>query len=414
MILVFGQNILLQYNIRGITIDNNNIPWLSTDENKLLKFENSIWTTYQITNYNFTGNIAIDINNDKWVCADSGLVEFDGINWTTYNTPLSNELFSIAIDTNNNVWIGTHDAGLLKFDGTYWTVYDINNSNLISNYIKDIKIDKEGKLWLLINQFTNSIGYFDGANFVQYTSSNSCLPSSDIRAITFDNNNAIWIAYFDGLIKYDGQEWEKWFVSSQNNNHQIYNNSCNLISQDNTSGLVFQSCNYIYVDNDNNKWISNRDIVSEPPGKVIKFDDNNWEVFSLDNSTIPDNTAYYINQNENSNLWFVTLQNSTCYSGCDFSISEYDCSGQYTSIHTVSQDSFKIYPNPDKDNLTVVARSGATKQSVSIYTLQGQLLMQKTMEQERTMLDISNFAKGLYLIKVTNNNGTEVVKFAKE
>ncbi|MCD6366155.1 MAG: T9SS type A sorting domain-containing protein, partial [Bacteroidales bacterium] len=78
-----------------------------------------------------------------------------------------------------------------------------------------------------------------------------------------------------------------------------------------------------------------------------------------------------------------------------------------------------IFPNPANDKLTIIVRSRAMRyqryrQSASIYSLQGQLLLQKTVTQEKPTIDISRLAKGLYILKLTNDTGTMVTTFVKK
>jgi len=73
-----------------------------------------------------------------------------------------------------------------------------------------------------------------------------------------------------------------------------------------------------------------------------------------------------------------------------------------------------IYLNPANDKITIEDRVPAKKRHVYMYNIQGQLLLQQAMTQEQTELDISAFANGFYILKLTNNEKTEVVKFVKE
>ena len=75
-----------------------------------------------------------------------------------------------------------------------------------------------------------------------------------------------------------------------------------------------------------------------------------------------------------------------------------------------------IYPNPAKEKLTIDFRNGYALRNtfVSIYDIQGQLLLQTTIIQPQTEVNINSFAKGIYVLKINNNNNTTVAKFVKE
>ncbi len=75
-----------------------------------------------------------------------------------------------------------------------------------------------------------------------------------------------------------------------------------------------------------------------------------------------------------------------------------------------------IYPNPAKENLTIDFKNNVYIQNniVYIYNLGGQLLLQQSIKQEKTNLNISNLTKGMYIIKISNDKKTNVSKFVKE
>jgi len=78
--------------------------------------------------------------------------------------------------------------------------------------------------------------------------------------------------------------------------------------------------------------------------------------------------------------------------------------------------SFSISPNPAKDRIMVTLMQPNSLRSsyASVYTIQGQMVMQQQLKLENTELDISGLAKGVYMLKLTNNNKIEVMKIVKE
>jgi hypothetical protein len=51
---------------------------------------------------------------------------------------------------------------------------------------------------------------------------------------------------------------------------------------------------------------------------------------------------------------------------------------------------------------------------VSVCDMQGKVLLHENIQQLITEINISNFAKGIYIIKVNNENESMVNKFVKE
>ncbi len=78
--------------------------------------------------------------------------------------------------------------------------------------------------------------------------------------------------------------------------------------------------------------------------------------------------------------------------------------------------SITVSPNPASDMIVVTTNQLETLSNpiLSVYSAEGQLLVQQPVKQTRTELNISNFAKGVYLIKMSSEGQTQVVKFVKE
>ena len=75
-----------------------------------------------------------------------------------------------------------------------------------------------------------------------------------------------------------------------------------------------------------------------------------------------------------------------------------------------------IYPNPATDMLTINLPGASTlhNTTLSIYNLQGQLLFQQAITQEKSYLNINTFAKGMYIVKICNDKNSLVSKFVKQ
>jgi hypothetical protein len=78
--------------------------------------------------------------------------------------------------------------------------------------------------------------------------------------------------------------------------------------------------------------------------------------------------------------------------------------------------SFSINPNPTTDRITVkMKQQNLTGQTLlCVYNVQGQLLLKQKIRQEKTELDISGLARGVYLLKLSDAESIEVSRFVKE
>jgi hypothetical protein len=72
---------------------------------------------------------------------------------------------------------------------------------------------------------------------------------------------------------------------------------------------------------------------------------------------------------------------------------------------------FNVYPNPVVDNITIESSQKATEE---ILNIQGQTILQQTVQQGKTDIDISGLAKGVYILRLCSNDKTEVARIVKE
>jgi uncharacterized repeat protein (TIGR01451 family) len=75
-------------------------------------------------------------------------------------------------------------------------------------------------------------------------------------------------------------------------------------------------------------------------------------------------------------------------------------------------DSVKIYPNPSKDIVNIIADGNIN--CFELYDVQGRLLQLSTVNDVNAKLDISQRASGMYFVKVKTEAGIKVEKIVKE
>jgi len=80
-----------------------------------------------------------------------------------------------------------------------------------------------------------------------------------------------------------------------------------------------------------------------------------------------------------------------------------------------SNQSFFIYPNPAKNTITLLCPAAAIhNRQLSLTNIQGQLLIQQIIREEKSEIDITRLARGIYILKLEDDDKTEVGKIVKE
>ncbi len=75
-----------------------------------------------------------------------------------------------------------------------------------------------------------------------------------------------------------------------------------------------------------------------------------------------------------------------------------------------------VYPNPTKGKINISLKTGAIMQNglIEIYTLQGKLLFTQKVNSTISTIDVTQYAKGTYLIKLTVHKTIYKQIFVKE
>ena len=81
------------------------------------------------------------------------------------------------------------------------------------------------------------------------------------------------------------------------------------------------------------------------------------------------------------------------------------------SINSRNFESFSFYPNPFTSEVTLASQTNISK--VEIYSIEGKQIFQKDLNALNSKINLSNYASGIYLMKVYIQNSTKVFKLVK-
>ncbi|HOY32430.1 MAG TPA: T9SS type A sorting domain-containing protein [Bacteroidales bacterium] len=104
----------------------------------------------------------------------------------------------------------------------------------------------------------------------------------------------------------------------------------------------------------------------------------------------------------------------TCGTFYDFSLARFK-GDSYNNIDELNTNfNLNIFPNPAQDYITIVNNSYDDYELLSIFSAQGQLLIQKPIRQPKSIIDVSILSRGIYFLRISNQKNEKVASFIKE
>lgn len=271
-------------------------------------------------------DMVVDAQGNKWIATCGGVAKFDGYEWTTYNDDVSARwVTAVALDSTGNVWIGTGaygPKGAARYDGSEWTVFDMANSDLPSNDINDITVEKANNSSVIWFATDNGLARLEDGAWTIYDTSSSDLPSRYVSAVAVAPTGDKWIATDQGLARFDGSDWTVYDTS----NSPMPNNETSAVAAVSgqqvwvgmrDSGVAIYdgldwelhiaqsiglSAHYGFVtaflrDSSGCMWIATY------AGGLLRYDGDTWTVFDEDNSGLLDNSVRCLAMEQSGNLW---------------------------------------------------------------------------------------------------------------
>lgn len=320
-----------------------------------------------------------------------------GNSWTSLNCP-ANGIQCVAI-SGNNIFAGTSSSGVIKSTNNGATWNYINNGLNTSYSINDIAANNQ---YVFISGWGISYSNLNGNG---WSSLNTGLTSSNTNRISLKNNLAFTSLGNKGVWKTTINNLP--CVSSIYNNPQsictgqTYSINGNTYS---TSGnymdtlLSVNSCDSI---------IQTDLTVNNLPNLIANTSNTLLCIGQTASLSVTGATNYTWSTAENNSTIVISPTVQTTYTvngvdanGCtniatitqDVSV----CTGIFTSNNTALQ--FNVYPNPFNNKIYIL--SNGSKQALQIFNTFGALIYNTIIDKEKTEIDLSNQAVGIYFIKI--------------
>lgn len=337
-----------------------------------------------------------------------------GLSWTPKITSLGSFPFPLVKNA-NNLYAGTWGTGVFMSSnkGYNWTA---KNNGLPVNF-------------MVMDIYTiNSNFYVCGTGGVFYSSDN---------ATTWQNITMSGLSQASAIIAVGNTIFSSFIFPSSVGVYKSTNNGVNWTLIDTTSGLkdsrirkfflinnlIFATSDFngnVYRSNDNgNMWLKVNGLPATGWNKTYQIIEKNGIFIMAHNNgvyTSMDNGINWTNIGctEPSSLAII---GDTLFVGTGYGIWKRSLTQIITSItETQDYNNIKIFPNPatNKLDLELQQIKDLKNSTLSIYDIQGQLMLQQTIEQTKIELNITHFSKGIYVIKLKNNKKSIVSKFIKK
>lgn len=364
---------------------NPNIAYIGTWQGGLVKFEdNQLTTVYNEKNSTLTG----------WVAATQ-FINVSGVDF----------------DDQHNLWVANTGANnilsVLKNDGN-WKSFNLGGS-LSAVDVGELIIDKFNQKWITKRK-DGYLAVFNDNNTIDDTSDdrvkvlssstgNGAIPGNKVYSFACDQDGEVWVGTDEGVCVFYSPS--KIFQTGENYDAQQI-----LVPRNDGTGLadillVTETVTAITIDGANRKWIG-----TARAGVFLLSPDGLTEIhhFTSENSPLLSDNIIDIAINENGEVFIGTSNGIISYKSTSTPDNPQGLSDVYA------------YPNPVRENFEgLIGIKGLVNgASVKITDSYGNLVYETTSEGGQAVWDARDFngrraATGVYLVFVTNSDGTEKV-----
>lgn len=131
-------------------------------------------------------------------------------------------------------------------------------------------------------------------------------------------------------------------------------------------------------------------------------------------------TSNSINVNVDGNYSLTITDDNNCMASDNIFIrlkidSIPDDTTHHNGINAIAEGEIGIYPNPANNLINIdFSRCQLTLSQVTIMSITGRMVYSNLQTSDIMKIDITDWAQGVYLIRITNGNAAGIIKFVKE
>lgn len=382
---------------QSMAYDSGGNLWISTLkregnaewENYLLKYEGTYFQKYNKSEIlNLDAQIVFEDTERSILTFDNLLFEYKDSTWYIHDLGKSEIASNFARDNNGIIWEAT-TTGLKRYQNQNYTIYTTDNSNLPTNSLCKIAIDKQGDFII-----SNCPSSGEKAYLFEFVQNNSTILFTSenenqlINAFVIENDN-IWFGVRDRTMKNDGEGLFKLSNGTIINFNEI------------NSNLPSNAIDVLYLDDINTLW------ANANGGGIVRIKENKWTVFDLFNSALPSLNNLSIASNRD---YIAVLSVSE-----GITLIPDNALLNSNNIQKKNANHFIIFPNPVYTNswLTFNLLYDA-KVSAEVIDLNGRTL--SVVIERQTLkagpyiynLNLPENIHGVFLVKLLVNNNVNV------
>lgn len=87
---------------------------------------------------------------------------------------------------------------------------------------------------------------------------------------------------------------------------------------------------------------------------------------------------------------------------------------EFRNSNATNEINLIVFPNPMKDKLNLTIPENQIGNRLTIYSVLGQSLNSYILKNKQTILDVSAYQNGIYLLKIAGSSGAKVYTVVKE
>jgi photosystem II stability/assembly factor-like uncharacterized protein len=353
-----------------------------------------------------------------------------GVTWTALSSGTTNNLLSVYFtDANSGYAVG--DLGtIIKTSnaGTTWTALSSGTTEVLKSVCFT-----DANTGYAVGHATTIIKTIDGGT--TWTNLTPFGEEGDLYSVFFTDTNRGYAVGRRTIAIPDGVIWLSLLLMTEDGGTSWGDGSMG------TGPL-----NSIYCTSTNKLYAVGGSIPDRPPfSEVFKMDVSSGDIttqilrtgFGLTSVFFPnENTGYAVgfygtimktldggtewklqNSGTSSHLTsvFFTDANTGYAVGENGIILKTTNGGYFLGVNNqpLPENTLKIYPNPSSFNITIETSANQSQSELSIFNINGQVIMTRQITEPLTQINISTMPDGVYVVKLVGEKGMQTGKFIK-